>query len=162
MKESCRYNTLSIKALAAGMVILAASAMAHSAHAASRTLVVNNNTGATITVITQRGTTIRDGSHYREVDVPPNTRRSLFNFLSYGENEVVFDARRVRPATRKLVTKLIAHKGGTKVREVELFPRDFGKSVMFDAAPGHVPQVPPPPPPPKNPCPKGYNPYGCR
>ncbi len=160
MEANCKH-TLFMKALVAGIVMLAVSALAHSADAASRTLVVNNNTGATITVITQRGATIQGGSHYREVEVPPNTRKSLYHFLSFGENEVVFDARRVRPVTRKLVKKFIAQKGGTKVREVELFPGDFGKTVMFDASPNPAPPVPLTPPPTGKRCPKGYNAYGC-
>ena len=160
MKERWKH-ALTVKGLMVAVLALAACALAHSAHAASRTLVVNNNTGATITVITQRGGTIQGGSYYREVEIPPNTRKSLYHFLSFGENEVVFDARLVRPVTRKLVKKFIAHKGGTKVREVEVFPSDFGKSVMFDASSRAVPPAPPPPPP-VNRCPKGYNPYGCR
>ena len=159
MKRSCKH-TLSIKTLIAGILMLAICAPAHSANAASRTLVVYNNTNATITVVTQRGYFPQEGQHYAEEEVPPNTRKSLFHFLDFGVNEVVFDARRVRPITKKLVKKFVAHRDGKKVREVELFPSDFNRSVMFDASSNSAPPVSPPPPSKKR-CPGGYNAYGC-
>ena len=160
MKRNCKH-TLSLKALIAGILMLAICALAHSANAASRTLVVHNNTNATITVITHRGFTPEGGMHYREEEVPPNTRKSLFHFLDFGVNEVVFDARRVRPITRKLVKKFVAQRDGKKVQGVELFPSDFSRSVMFDASSGSVPPVPQPVPPSNKRCPRGYNAYGC-
>jgi hypothetical protein len=53
--------------------------------------------------------------------------------LAFGVNVVIFDAQMVRPPTRKLEKTFIAERGGKKIKEVEVFPKDFGRSVMFDA-----------------------------
>ncbi len=134
-----RLHTLSIKIFVCGMVLSITVLLNQSANAESRTLVVHNNTGATITVIAKSPYTgsTSDRGYYRKEKIPPNTRRSLFHILDFGRNVVIFDAQMVRPPTRQLEKTFIAERGGKKIKEVEIFPKDFGRSVMFDARDGN-------------------------
>lgn len=95
----------------------------------SRILVVHNNTDATIVVkVMPRGS-----STIREQEVPPNSMSSLYNFLDYGRNEVSFSAPYTRPAVSAISQVFYAQHGGTRTHVFDLFPRHFGKSVMFDS-----------------------------
>lgn len=131
-------NALNLMTMVFMIVTLSLYLLPSLAAASSRVLVVHNNTDATITVIS----TDRHSIAERVEEVPPNTKKSLYNFLFYGRNEVLFEARRVRPRPQTIARIFIAERSGVNPKHIELFPRDFGKSVMFDSSERSASQAP--------------------
>jgi hypothetical protein len=131
-------NALNLMTMVFMIVTLSLYLLPSLAAASSRVLVVHNNTDATITVIS----TDRISGAERVEEVPPNTKKSLYNFLFYGRNEVYFDASRVSPRPQPIVRIFVAEHSGVKPKHIELFPRDFGKSVMFDSGERSASQPP--------------------
>lgn len=131
-------NALNLMTMVFMIVTLSLYLLPSLAAASSQVLVVHNNTNATITVIS----TDRHSNVERVEEVPPNTKKSLYNFLFYGRNEVFFDARRTSPRPQPIVRIFIAEHSGVKPKHIELFPRDFGKSEMFDSGERSASQPP--------------------
>lgn len=125
-------NALNLMTIVFMIVTLSLYFLPGLAAASSKVLVVHNNTDATIVVI-HTIVTAKEGHVLREEEVPPLTKRSLFNFLNYRVNEVVFEARYVSPPPPKIVRTFFVERSWVKPRHIELFPRDFGRSVMFDS-----------------------------
>ncbi|MFC1814057.1 PAN domain-containing protein [Thermodesulfobacteriota bacterium] len=130
MKRNLKRG-LSIGFLAISIFTFMTCVLTHTAGASpSKTLVVYNDTGATLTVVrTSRSV----NKIVREVKIPPNTKKSCFNFLNYGYNDVYFTAYCVSPLPKQLYLQLIAQQGGQKNKRVRVAPKDFGLSSMFDA-----------------------------
>ena len=101
-------------------VLLVLTCSAVTVASPGRTLVVRNNTNATLIFGMGGGDVI-----------PPNTERSYFNRLKRGRNVLNFFASCVNnnPFAQKAVWVSGAE---TRVQVVELFPRDFDKTQMFD------------------------------
>jgi len=91
------------------------------------TIVIHNNTDATLTIWAVN----QDPSeNTREVTVGPNQKRTLEWFLPMGRNEVC-----ARPKLTQLgaICKGYWVSGqASKVQEWEIFPGDWGKSVILD------------------------------
>lgn len=90
-----------------------------------RTLVIHNNTDATLFV------TVNDVR--TETAIPANQKRSLVNLLCWGHNIVVINAKCVAPLPNPLQKTIWVSAEGRRTREIYVFSRDFGKTVMFDA-----------------------------
>lgn len=142
MKSVCRdfreRMTMAIPVLTLAVYLLSSSAAA-----SSRVLVVHNNTDATLFVSIERPIAPEKGNYaYREEEVPPNTKKSLFNFLFYGRNKVIFRARYVKPLPKPIIRIFDATPQRVKTNVVEVFTRDFGRSVMFDNTGSSASQTP--------------------
>lgn len=131
-------NALDLMTIVFMIVTLSLYLLPSLAAASSQVLVVHNNTDATITVIS----TDRPSGAERVEEVPPNMKKSLYNFLFYGRNEVYFEARRTSPRPQPIVRIFVAQHSGVKPKHIELFPRDFGRSVMFDSGERSASQPP--------------------
>jgi hypothetical protein len=105
-------------ALAAAVLLVSAAAMASTV---GRTVLVRNNTNATIFVSFGAGDEI----------IPPLTEKSFFNRLRRGRNQLGFYAKCVNREPRVYKSVWVSGQE-TRAKVVELFPRDFGKTTMFD------------------------------
>lgn len=105
------------------------------------TLVIHNNTNATLTISASR--ILEDPSGLRdhpveEVEVPPGKRMILSHFLPRGNVEVTAEARKTRPKVRSISERYWVSGAAKKVREWEIFPEYFGKSFISDSTDGDV------------------------
>jgi PAN domain len=109
------------------------SAQTYQSYARGGTLVIHNNTDATLTIlVTKRGRT----NIINEVDVPPASRLELRRGLGRGENQVTAMATRVRPAVGNISRNFWVSDSARKVHEWSIFPKDFGKSFLADSGEG--------------------------
>lgn len=131
MKRVCR-NFRERMAMVMPVLALAVCLLSSSAAASSRVLVVHNKTDATILVTTSREVPATGLLDHREELIPPKTKKSLFNFLIYGRNEVKFWAPYTSPEVKWVARVFYAQHTDVKTKVLEVLPRDFGKSVMFD------------------------------
>jgi len=100
------------------------------------TLVIHNNTNATLTISATRILEDPTGLFSRpkeEVEVPPGERWVLSNFLPRGNVEVTAEARKTRPKVLPISEQYWISGAAKKVREWEIFPEYFGKSFISDS-----------------------------
>ena len=97
-----------------------------------RSIKIYNNTGATLTITVLHVHSVnnpdyRPSYHY----IPPNTVETLFNVLKSGENRVerVFNC--VDGAAPKEEGIWVSG-NQTRRHEIVIYPKDYGKSAMFD------------------------------
>lgn len=89
------------------------------------TLVVHNSTDATLRI-----TFYQDQLAVRTVEVQPQTKGDFYNALPMGRLDFEIVAPHCRPVAR---TNKVLWVSGTSAYPLYLSPRDFGRSVMFDA-----------------------------
>lgn len=110
---------------------------------AGHTIVIHNNTGATLYVfnwsrwflsdqpegwVSEGGATMNAAN----ISIAPNSKKSLFNFLDVGKNILVFDPKRVSPKIKRRFYFVNVSGRERNSKELYIFPRDFGKTAMFD------------------------------
>jgi len=104
------------------------------------TLVIENNTSATLSVRAWQlppgnASSQQTGKVSWEAEaprtVPPEKSHSFFNFLPRGQVFVELSAPRVGGGVKPVIRTVWV--SGTGMYTLEVFPKDFGKSVMLDA-----------------------------
>jgi hypothetical protein len=95
----------------------------------SQTLVVENNTNATITV---SATVSSPGGHAEIAQIPPQSEVTLNDFLPVGSAYVAFDPECVEPVVDAVQNTYVVNQGGTKIKRKYLYPSHFGKRNIFD------------------------------
>jgi hypothetical protein len=91
---------------------------------AGRTIVIHNNTNATLFVKRWADST--------PISIPPLSKRSLFNYLHRGENGLTFLMLCAGKDMSGLERSVWVSGQETHRHEIEIFPRDFGKTAIFD------------------------------
>jgi len=100
------------------------------------TLVIHNNTNATLTISANNIKRDLLGLYDppgKEVEVPPGKRMVLSNFLPRGNVEVTAEARKSRPKVLPISECYWVSGAAKIVREWEIFPEYFGKSLNSDS-----------------------------
>ncbi|MFC2158344.1 hypothetical protein ACFLT9_10955 [Acidobacteriota bacterium] len=110
-----------------------------------RTLVIHNNTSATLYVLNwsswihsssqeeKKSKTELDLYNAANMVIPPNSKKSLFNFLLVGNNTLFIYAKKVRPKLRRTTSVIKVSGNERRPNELNVFPQDFDKTTMFDA-----------------------------
>lgn len=97
-------------------------------------LTIHNNTDATLTIFLMLP--YEKNAIYGEYIVPPVSARTFSAALRLGYTRMIAEARRCSGTPR--VDRTFYYGSSTQGAVIELFPKDFGLSVMFDgnSAPG--------------------------
>lgn len=113
--------------------LLAALSLSAGAHAQEATLVVHNNTNATLEVFTQNA--FSSGTQSETVVLQPNSRGQLR--VPMGQSVILAEAIHMQATPDATWTYNFNHSG---MHELEIFPADFQLSAMFDR-PSATPQA---------------------
>lgn len=113
-------------------ILFAAIGLIHwpSSPARAQTIEVHNNTGATLLVTVYNrglGANQSDEPLLYSISVPPESIGQMK--VPQGDDRVVFETYRMRENHVHIVDMAF---GAGQLREVEIFPSDFGLSAMFD------------------------------
>jgi len=114
---------------------------ASTAVAQNATLVIYNNTNATLDVYADQ---VYGSTTTSTVRVPPTTRMTFTDFLPRGNVRVVAEAPFVRPRVNSLNVSYVVSGATPRTREWEIFASSFGMSAMYDRPSLDVPTPDPP------------------
>jgi len=118
--------SLTLIVVAIAIMLISEKVKAGSAY----TLVVENNTNATITATENNSCGGVGECPYREI--PPFSTVTIRNFLPAGYASVLFEASCVKPKVDSVTKSYIVEPGGKKIKYKYLQPSDFGRSYIQD------------------------------
>lgn len=100
---------------------------------AGRTVLIHNNTNATIVVYRSTGYATQ---HVSRQVIPPLTAKSLFNYLGRGKNTLRFVPECASVAGVEEISSIAkdvwVSGEETRRHEISIYPQEFGKHAMFD------------------------------
>ncbi len=109
------------------------SAQAYKSYARGGTLIIHNNTDATLTIEATSGSSMKIEN---EATVLPNQKLELRRWLPQGKNRVSARASKVRPRVGAISEIFWVSGPARKVHEWYIYPKNFGKSFLADAGGG--------------------------
>lgn len=112
-------------------IVILVLALCGAASAQRATLVVHNNTDATLLITILREEGVHGSVSFGSVSVPPLQKADLYNKLPMGQLDFEISAPHVRPAPAPITKRLWV--SGQSAYALSVYPRDFGLTHMFDA-----------------------------